>query len=743
MKKLAVLPISLGCVFVVATSQAIDLKQSKLTQVVNDVQIISAADQKQKNAAINDIFAMPDILRTGAASRAELVAEDQTVTRVGANTIFSFDPANRTIDLKQGSLLFHAPHGKGGGTIHTGSATASVLGTTLIIVSTANGGFKVIALEGRVEVKFLNGLKQKLDPGQMTFVLPGANQLAPVVIFRLDELTQNSLLVKGFQSPLDSLPLIQHQINQQEKLISSGGLGKTDLVVGDGASGSQVEVLDINTIQHGQQDHNNQPQPPVVPPTPPPPTPNLKAAENADATINVSSLTDASIPTPPDHVYLSQFSLDNIPFFNGRTFAGFVARNIFINTLGSEPGIKPAVVPNIPTPSSLAIDLSEYAGLSTFDMVAVNNLNIEGSVSFKGLPTVNNLELIAGGQFVISPGVTVDANVNTFSWRSPAAISLDNDTVENLNKDLAFNSASGISIMDNSTVMAAGKVTAMSGNNITLDSSLLGGTSAFLTSLGGSITLDNSTIDTSAFTILFAPISISILDNTVISSDFVTLNATGPSTITIDNSVIDGKSSIVANSVNDINITGGAPSEESHSSHPHFPVPAISALNVNPNSGSITLSTVSGSINIDHTTIATHFLTLNSGDGILLDGAGNLNTFVTSVNGATANLTARGTVALNNADFSPFATVNIAANTINLYNVHFNGLVNLKSALGYWYNGFKPGAVNDLGFVYYDGLLVDVPNFTTGQLPNTGITVGALNPTPLVNLTRLGHPPGL
>ena len=109
---------------------AIDLKQSKVTQVVNDVQIISASDQSKKTAAVNDTFSMPDILRTGPASRAELVAQDETVTRVGANTIFSFDPANRTIDLKQGSLLFHSPHGKGGGTIHTGSATASVLGTT-------------------------------------------------------------------------------------------------------------------------------------------------------------------------------------------------------------------------------------------------------------------------------------------------------------------------------------------------------------------------------------------------------------------------------------------------------------------------------------------------------------------------------------------------------------------------------------------------------------------------------------
>ena len=219
MKKLVVFPLCLSCVLAAVSAHATDLKQSKVTQVVNDVQIISAADQKEKAATVNDLFDMPDILRTGPASRAELVAADQTITRVGANTIFSFDPANRTIDLKQGSLLFHSPHGKGGGTIHTGSATASVLGTTLIIVTTKNGGLKVIALEGEVEVKFLNGLKQKLNPGQMTFVLPGANQLAPVIVFRLDELTANSLLIKGFTQPLSPLPLIQNQINQQLKQI--------------------------------------------------------------------------------------------------------------------------------------------------------------------------------------------------------------------------------------------------------------------------------------------------------------------------------------------------------------------------------------------------------------------------------------------------------------------------------------------------------------------------------------------
>ena len=74
MRRSAVFPLCLGGFFAVCTAYAIDLKQSKLTQVVNDVQIISAAGQAQKTAMVNDVFSMPDILRTGAASRAELVA---------------------------------------------------------------------------------------------------------------------------------------------------------------------------------------------------------------------------------------------------------------------------------------------------------------------------------------------------------------------------------------------------------------------------------------------------------------------------------------------------------------------------------------------------------------------------------------------------------------------------------------------------------------------------------------------
>src|SRR5258708_5440135 len=132
-----------------AFASAATLNRATITEVVKDVNVISGATKAQKTARVREIFNTPDVLRTGAESRAEMVADDQTMTRVGANTLFSFEPGQREIQLQRGSVLFHSPAGKGGGTIKTAAATAAVLGTTLIVVTTRDGGFKVLVLEGR------------------------------------------------------------------------------------------------------------------------------------------------------------------------------------------------------------------------------------------------------------------------------------------------------------------------------------------------------------------------------------------------------------------------------------------------------------------------------------------------------------------------------------------------------------------------------------------------------------------
>jgi len=722
MKNLAIYPVCIGCLLFAVTSHAIDLKQSKLTQVVNDVQIISAADQKQKTASVNDIFTMPDVLRTGAASRAELVAEDETVTRVGANTIFSFDPANRTIDLKQGSLLFHSEHGKGGGSIHTGSATASVLGTTIIVVTTRNGGFKVIALEGEVEVKFLNGLKQKLDPGQMTFVLPGANQLAPVVIFRLDELVDNSLLVKGFTQPLASLPLIQNQIIQQGKLIQSGKVTDTGLYAGDNANANQVEVLDVNTVSHSQQPPSQQP-PQNSPPTPPPLQPNLSAAEGADATINQSSLTDASVPTPPNHIYLAPFSLTGNSYLSGKTFSGFVAKNIYFNTLGigSSPDAVSLAHPN--GISSLVVDLSPYSTVPTFDFVGVNNISFEGPVTFKGLSSDSMLAFYAGNQFNFTPGVYLNADIRNLLFSSPATLSLDNVGLYNGQADINLNSSADISLLNSSSVSANGRLIMSAGNGISVVDSQLSGDSALLTSLNGSITFNNSLLDTASHAILISPTAIS-LNNSTINSDFITLSSSGSSTININNTTLNGSSSIVAVSANTISVNGSS-SEPSSAVRSKTDVIRGSTLYTDPNSGVVNLTSIFGSVNVSGTSITAHYLTLNSGDGILLDAYGHSITSSGPNTGSTANFSAPNLITVNNADFSSFAVLNMAAKTIVLNSDVLATISNFAS---------QTGQVNVNGQEIYGGL--NLYNCTWQNTPVTSASQVTLSSGP-------GNSPGI
>lgn len=207
---------------------AATLTESTFTEIINEVNTLSA-DGGAASAKLNDILKAPERVRTGPQSRAELTASDKTITRVGANTVFSYADSGRTLNLEQGNLLFHAPKGLGGGTIKSGGAAAAVLGTTLIVSATTGGGFKVILLEGKGKVTLPNGNAAKLKAGQEVFVLPGGKELSTVLNINLARLVKGSLLVSGFSHELSSLPLITIAIQIQNSKIKSGVATDTGL----------------------------------------------------------------------------------------------------------------------------------------------------------------------------------------------------------------------------------------------------------------------------------------------------------------------------------------------------------------------------------------------------------------------------------------------------------------------------------------------------------------------------------
>ncbi|MEI6713398.1 MAG: FecR family protein [Verrucomicrobiota bacterium] len=215
-----------------ASALSAPIRNLVFTEVIKDVAIFDVATKKEVPAKVGDTLVPPNVLKTGADSRAELVAEDKTVTRVGSNTVFSMDANSRDVNLGQGSVLFHSQTGKGGGNIKSAGATASVLGTTLIVGANPSGGFKTMLLEGKGQITGPGGSQVKLAAGQLSFSMPGQKPSVPLN-FALKGQVGSSKLVNGFSKPVASIAKIDAAIAKQEKDRASGKLGDTGLVIGD------------------------------------------------------------------------------------------------------------------------------------------------------------------------------------------------------------------------------------------------------------------------------------------------------------------------------------------------------------------------------------------------------------------------------------------------------------------------------------------------------------------------------
>lgn len=270
--------VSLHGVTALAADAPLPFAEAVFTEIVNDVQVVRAGDASAVKAERNAKFRAPDLVRTGRKSRAQLTAADGTVARIGSNAVFSFDKDSRTMNLQSGSVLFHSPTGKGGGTVVTNSATASVIGTTIVVSATADGGFKMLVLEGVAKVVFPNGAVSTVNAGQMTFVLPGAKvdtkggtaddagkgdgqksdgslggRPGPVLNFDLGALNGDSGLVGGFTSELPSAGKIRSALREQRQRVGDGELRATGLPILGAESGDTIILGDPNVIQQVMQ----------------------------------------------------------------------------------------------------------------------------------------------------------------------------------------------------------------------------------------------------------------------------------------------------------------------------------------------------------------------------------------------------------------------------------------------------------------------------------------------------------
>ena len=232
------------------------LQQATLQQIINQVRVLDLKAGASRAAKELEKITATDGVRTGIRSRAELLFQDQTIARLGAETFFTFKQATREIRLDAGTLLLQVPKDHGGAQIRSGAVTASVTGTTILMEHLPDKNLKLMVLEGhmRVAIRDRFGEALVLKPGEMIVMHPGARTLPNPVEVDIATVMRTSKLIappsdkrggNGFR-PLPSAGLIQ---KASAKQTAAGDLKKKkSAAIGGGASAPMDIVAGIRAI---------------------------------------------------------------------------------------------------------------------------------------------------------------------------------------------------------------------------------------------------------------------------------------------------------------------------------------------------------------------------------------------------------------------------------------------------------------------------------------------------------------
>src|SRR6266576_1874274 len=243
-------------------------QQARVSQVIQDVRLMEAQGAPRP-AAVNDTVTQRMGVRTGVESRAELTFSDLTLTRLGANTIFSFKQGARELDLTSGAVLLQVPPKAPAVKVSTSAVTAAVTGGTALFATGPPTKFMV--LEG-IGTFYPTGHPERaatINGGEMMTMTANGRITKPEK-FDVKLVVETSRLIKDFP-PLENMPLIMAVVDLQLAEQQLAGLNSQTL------ARDLVDVIDT-TDQNANANpvvlvRNSTSSPTPPPPTPPPPTP--------------------------------------------------------------------------------------------------------------------------------------------------------------------------------------------------------------------------------------------------------------------------------------------------------------------------------------------------------------------------------------------------------------------------------------------------------------------------------------
>lgn len=244
---------------------AMEFKEAEITTLKNMVEHNPGSGAAP--AKVNEKIGENSKVTTAAASMAELTFADTSITRLGANSLFSFQSKERLIKLEKGSVLVNTPPGNGGATVDCGGVTGAVSGTTFMASRDAAGNVMFLMLEGSGTLKVTvptpgGGFQQKeIRPGQAATV--GSASISPeaggagsppkpdaaaagdgagkkdsagspaIQVFEVDvkKIVETAPLIREFKNELPSMEKIEVTIEKQQTAVREGKMEKLEVEV--------------------------------------------------------------------------------------------------------------------------------------------------------------------------------------------------------------------------------------------------------------------------------------------------------------------------------------------------------------------------------------------------------------------------------------------------------------------------------------------------------------------------------
>lgn len=205
----------------VLSLRAAQPREARVTQVVRDVRLLEPR-LAARPAHLNDNVTEGSAIHTGSDSRAELTFSDLTISRVGANSIFSFENNGRDVSVENGAILWRVPKSSDrGARIYSSTLSVGITGTTVMFEHHRRTYTKLIVLEGSAEAWLTKNptSRVRVRAGQMLVVKARATHLPSPVDIDLDQLLRSATLITGFR-PLPSIDEIRKVAKTQKE---SGG----------------------------------------------------------------------------------------------------------------------------------------------------------------------------------------------------------------------------------------------------------------------------------------------------------------------------------------------------------------------------------------------------------------------------------------------------------------------------------------------------------------------------------------